>query len=196
MAFVPPDVSPGDVTTIPGQPYLNNPYVPVDETDANNFLLASRGVLTIDVLERFELYCTEFNLPGLTTNAPELENPFSRTVWTPDKLFFDELNVTFLVREDLKNWLILKDWMYGMAFPHDHKQFKNRILTQHDATLHIFGAQNLPILRVRYTNALPVRLGEIVFSSTDNQAEPKSSMVQFAYDTYIVEFPNRDQNVG
>ena len=41
-----------------------------------------------------------------------------------DKLDYDNLNITFLVDENLENYREIHGWLTGLGFPKDHSQFR------------------------------------------------------------------------
>src|ERR1700757_2219005 len=87
--------------------------VPTGTSNSNNFLQKSRGVLSIDAIKNFKLYCTKFNLPSIGTRSVEIQNPFAKNKFVGDHLEFQPLITDFLVREDLTDWTVLQEWLYG-----------------------------------------------------------------------------------
>ena len=49
-----------------------------------------------------------------------------------DKLTYGDLNVSFLVDENLNNYKELHDWLTGLGFPQSHSQFSSLLATGHD----------------------------------------------------------------
>ena len=49
-----------------------------------------------------------------------------------DKVTYQTLDVSFLVDENLNNYKEIHDWIIGLGFPQDHKQFKNLLGTSSD----------------------------------------------------------------
>ena len=49
-----------------------------------------------------------------------------------DKVTYSSLDVSFLVDENLNNYKEIHDWITGLGFPQDHKQFADVLGTSAD----------------------------------------------------------------
>jgi len=103
-----------------------------------------------------------------TQNTPMLDLPI-----IGEKLLFEPLEVTFIVDQQMKNYLAIDRWMRSEGPPDDDANFgsdstgsipqKNTAETNYqnnysDATLVILDSQNTPIVRVFFQDCFPVEL--------------------------------------
>jgi len=158
-------------------------FVPTSTQDANSFLLKSKAVLTIDAIERMQLYCTRFNLPTVSTRSVPVPTPFATLKMQGDHIVYEDLIVEFLVRQDLSNWIILQEWLVGLTRPESFKQAEDRELTYSDGTLYIMDASNNVTNTFRFINLCIEQLHGIEFE-VQSDPDPIKTNVIFTYDYY------------
>ena len=83
-------------------------------------------------LPTVEFFCQTANIPGITLGTADVETPLKNIPMPGDKLTYGDLNVSFLVDENLNNYKELHDWMTGLGFPEKHQQFVDLLATGHD----------------------------------------------------------------
>lgn len=83
-------------------------------------------------LPTVEFFCQTANVPSITLGTADVETPLKNIPIPGDKLVYGELNVSFLVDENLNNYKELHDWMTGLGFPEKHQQFTDLLATGHD----------------------------------------------------------------
>ena len=83
-------------------------------------------------LPTVEFFCQTANVPSVTLGTADVETPLKNIPMPGDKLTYGELNVSFLVDENLNNYKELHDWLTGLGFPQSHSQFSSLLATGHD----------------------------------------------------------------
>ena len=78
-------------------------------------------------LPKVEYFCTAVNVPGINADAGTLPTPFKDIPIIGDKLTYENLSITFIVDEYLENYISLHNWMTGIGFPKERKQFGRAI---------------------------------------------------------------------
>ena len=142
------------------------------------------------------------NLPGISfTGDAEVNSRFKSIAMIGDTLDYEDLNIEFLVNEDLSNYREIHDWMTGMGFPEKTPQFTEALkentstatsgdttstLTS-DATLTILTNKNNPKVNVRFRNCYPKALSALTFNAQTTDAEQLTASVTFKYDLYEFE---------
>ena len=62
-------------------------------------------------------FCNEANIPSMDLGVAE-QPTYLKNIPTPgDKIQFGDLNLRFLVDEDLKNYMEIQNWIRGLGFP-------------------------------------------------------------------------------
>ena len=129
-------------------------------------------------------FCQGVNLPGLTAGITIQPSPFVDIKRSGDKVEFEELNVRWVVDEDMESWISIFRWMQENSSTENTTQF-NSDTEFSDATLTILSNSNKPILRAVFKDCFPVSVGQIDFDSASEEA---SILVDatFSYTTYDI----------
>ena len=83
-------------------------------------------------LPTVEFFIQTANIPGITLGDTSLDTPLKDIPMPGDKVTYQSLDVSFLVDENLNNYKEIHDWMTGIGFPQDHKQFADVLGTGSD----------------------------------------------------------------
>ena len=141
--------------------------------------------------------------------------PFKDIPVLPDKVTFENLEITFLVDEKLQNYQELFNWIMSIGFPEDRAQFKSfrqEIVGQFptsqskinapsdtpkprtpdgamysDATLTILSNKNNPVLNVNFSNVYPVSLSALQYTNDQSDTQYMSATATFQYQLFKFE---------
>ena len=78
-------------------------------------------------LPKVEYFCTAVNIPGITLSSITQDTPLADIPLPGVKLSFAELEMSFLVDENLENYREIHGWMYGIGFPKSRTQFASLV---------------------------------------------------------------------
>lgn len=140
--------------------------------------LSSNGYnFSITKLPEVSFFCQEVQLPGMTLPTYDINTPLSVLPFAGEIINYDDLNIQFLVDENMSNYVAIYNWMIGLGFPEDNNQYSSFINSQDtgysrtnreysDATLTILGSNNNPVKTVKFIDVLPLNLSSMTFQST------------------------------
>lgn len=136
-------------------------------------------------------YCQTVSLPGVSTNAVEMQNPFSSTYRHGDKLNYESFTINAIVDEDLRVWEETYLWLLSLTKPDGFEQYavykgKKRQL-YFDGVLTINTNANNPNVRIKFRECHPVSLGSIKFNTADNAETIPTADIEFRYDSFEFE---------
>ena len=155
-----------------------------------------------------EYFTTEVNLPGIAFSGDAIMNTrYTAMPFMGDTINFSPLELQFIVQEDLSNWKEIYDWMTGIGFPKNNKQFETAInqgnednprpttgssranpsVLTTDATLTVLTNKNNAVLQVNFKNIYPTSLSGLPFDTKDEGATQLTASVTFNYDIYEIE---------
>ena len=80
---------------------------------------------SIAKLPKVEFFVSTVNIPGIQLGSGTQKTPLLDMPYPGDKLTYGDLNMTFLVDENLENYREIHGWLVGLGFPKDHTEFKN-----------------------------------------------------------------------
>ena len=103
------------------------------------------------------------------------------------KLDFDELSITFLVDERMRNWLEIFNWMRSTTQVEDFTEFAAANTHLTTANLIILNSNKNPKINVTFEGLYPRTLGSIDFTTTLMDPEPFQCTATFAYRNYNIE---------
>lgn len=148
-----------------------------------NKLTKNRGIFVIDKFPNTQISLFNFNIPGISLPAATQDSPFFTKPVYGDKLQFNNLFLNFTVSENLENWLEIFNWMYYLANPMEKKDID---LTYTTGTIIIMNSNNKPIFNINFIDIVPVSLGDLYFSETENESEDITASVVFEYEQYNI----------
>ena len=168
---------------------------------------------TINQLPKVEFFTVSANVPDITLADVVIPTPFKPIPVLGQNLTYGNLSLTFIVDEFLENYRELHEWLTGIGFPKDRKQFSefrsntsNRGVANltpktdvgavgksvadsamfSDATLTILSNKNNPIVEVRFSNLYPVSLGALEFNQSATDVEYLTVQADFTYQIYEI----------
>ena len=137
-------------------------------------------------------------LPTLTLGQFDLEDPFVKLPTPGTKLSFEPLDITFMVDEDMRNYLEIHDWLRGLGFPETFDQYGNLVRQNSvarsdatavfsDGTLMVLSSHQNANMRVVFEDMFPISLSDLSFDSTLTDVEYLKATVTFRYKLYTIE---------
>jgi hypothetical protein len=136
--------------------------------------------------------CQTANIPGIQLGAATQLTPRNAVPWPGDELAYEDLTATFIVDENLQNWLEIWKWMVGMSIARSHEEFKELIVSTEgmfsDINLMVLTNNMNPNFIVNFKYCWPTTLSEIRFDQTIVDEQPVVATVGFKYVTYDFTF--------
>ncbi len=165
-------------------------------------------------LPKVEYFTTACNIPGISLSSALQPTPLKDIPLPGDTVEFSDLEITFLVDENLENYREIHGWMYGIGFPKDRGQYsaliaanKDRFPTTgkdsqshdagkvkygatpigpifSDATLNVLTSKNTANIEVRFSDVFPTALSGLNFDQQADDVNYLSATVTFKYKIY------------
>jgi len=137
-------------------------------------------------------------LPTLTLGQFDLEDPFVKLPTPGTKLSFEPLDITFMVDEDMNNYLEIHNWLRGLGFPESYDQYGNLVRQNtnsrsdptavfSDGTLMILSSHQNANMRIVFEDLFPISLSDLSFDSTLADVDYLKATVTFRYKLYTIE---------
>ena len=153
-------------------------------------------MFTVQKLPELSFFCQQVVLPGIVLGAPEFGNPFATTPIPGEHLTYDQLQVQFLVDEQMANYKAIYYWLIGLGFPQGYDQYINFISDDErnligelaknysDGTLQILGSNNKVAQEIQFYDMFPVSIDSLMFQSTNQDVNYLVGNVTFRYGYY------------
>jgi hypothetical protein len=165
-------------------------------------------------LPKVEYFCTSVNIPGVSLSNVDIATPLKSIPVPGTILNYGDLEMSFLVDENLENYREIHGWLTGLGFPRDHKQAKTLVDAAKDrfpvvgksdavtdagkvtgspmplgpvfsdATLNVLTSKNTANIEVRFSDMFPVSLSALNFNQQANDVDYLSASVTMKYKIY------------
>ena len=184
------------MTTSTRKPPAERPGTPLDN---RNFLSPTGFKFGLKRSPGVAFFCNQANIPALDLGVAEQPTYLKDITIPGDKIQFGDLNLRFLVDEDLVNFMEIQNWIRGLGFPESLAEF-NELKDQailgpmgkstedvySDGTLQILSSNLVPKFQVVFSDLFPYSLSTVTFDATDTDIEYFTADVAFKYTIYEI----------
>jgi hypothetical protein len=151
-----------------------------------NPLLPTYYRFSIQRIPHTMYFCQSASLPTVTMSEVIMPTPFM-AIKSPSKMDFDELSITFIIDEEMKNWFEIFNWMRSTTNVENYEEFRPANTHLSTANLVILNSTKNPKINVTFEGLYPRTLGSVDFTSTLVDPEPFQCTATFAYRNYNIE---------
>jgi len=170
------------------------------QIDNRNFLSPTGFKFTLTRTPKVAFFCNQANIPDLNLGVA-VQPSYLKDIDTPgDKIVFGDLNLRFLVDENLENYMEIQNWIRGLGFPEKLSQFsdleesglvqgnylKDRQNIYSDGTLQVLTSSSIPNFQVSFKDLFPYSLSTLSFDATDTDIQYFTADVSFKYTIYNI----------
>jgi len=165
-----------------------------NQINNRNFLSGIGFKFNLGKYPKVDFYCNTARIPEITL-ATATQPSYLKDIDIPEnKLSFGDLTIQFLVDENLENYRIVHEWMYGLGFPETAQQFidvttdKDNIRDMKeqfaDGTLRILNSNFNEVAKVKFLDMFPVSLSSLDFDATQTDVNYFTAQATFKYTVY------------
>ena len=154
-------------------------------TDSQPTNLNQLNVVSFDVsfsrLPAVQYFCQRISLPTVVLGETNEPTPFLNLPIEGDTLTFEAMSLSFIVDEDLQNYISIYNWMTALGFPRDYAQFAilkepgaaNQTDSKYsDLTIVLHTNKSNPNYKIKFTDCFPTSLSSIQFDATPTGMDP------------------------
>ena len=177
------------------KPPADSPGTPLSN---RNFLSPVGFKFSLKRAPGVAFFCNQANIPSLDLGIAEQPTWLKNIDVPGDKIQFGDLDLRFLVDEDLVNYMELQRWIRGLGYPEDMDEFRKlegeAVMPSNfgnagdqiysDGTLQILSSNLVPAFQVVFTDLFPYTLSTVMFDATDTDIEYFTADVSFKYTIY------------
>lgn len=120
-------------------------------------------------------------IPTVSANRVQVGFQNSVTYMQDTNITFDPLNIQFLVDEDYKNYIYIKDWMMKSA-----EKEKPPMMFQ-DATLHVLSNKKTNNIRFKFYGLFPLNVSAGSYESSVSDTNALVGSATFSYQYFEIE---------
>jgi len=159
-----------------------------DRIQNRNFLAPNGFKLSLINFPKVSFFCQSANIPGISIPDITVANPFRDYSVAGTETEFEDLNVKFLVDEDMTNYSTIHKWLRktGLAENFD----TDRYPIEGNGILEILNSNWRPSIIVEFENLFPISLTPLDFDVTDQNVEYMVAQATFKYKIYRIKNKN------
>ena len=167
----------------------------------------------INQLPKVQYFTVAANIPGITLGEGVFNTPLKDIPLLGDKLTYEDLTITFIVDENLENYIEMHTWLTAIGFPKDRSQFREfrsetsnvktstrgeskdigdvkastpELSMTSDAVMTILTNKNNPVVECRFADFFPTSLSGLTYSQNQTDVEYLTATVNFKYTIYEI----------
>ena len=157
-----------------------------DRNPNTNYMAPNNFEITIDKLTKPSIGYTivQCSVPSFDIGRAETAFSTRNVPLHADKINYGDLNVTFLVDENLDNYIELHDWMLAQVIQNDEydKDYKRR-----DIKIIINSSHNNKVRTVTLRGAFPTNISEISLDSQITDIGYATCQATFAFAYFSID---------
>jgi len=163
-----------------------------------NYLSPVGFKFILDHAPKTDFFCNSANIPGINLGVAIQPNYLKMIDHPGDMLTFEDLSLTFLVDENLENYMEIQNWMRGLGFPESIQQFmdyqdeykkgkfNDNFPEQSEATLEILNSNYKPQAKVKFKGVFPFSLTTLQFDARERDYTYFTATATFKYTIYNI----------
>ena len=165
-------------------------------------------------LPTVEFFIQSANIPGISIGTATVPTPLYDYPVPGDEITFQDLDISFLVDENLTNYKELHDWISGLGFGKNHQQYADLQATAEDrfpgsskgslvagveipaplseggiysdATLTVLNSKNIAVTEIRFQNVFPTSIGSLSYDVQASDVDYLKAQASFSYINYDI----------
>ena len=146
---------------------------------------------------KVDFFSNSAKIPGITLGNLSIGNYLKPIDLPGDNIDFEDLTLSFVVDEDLENYLAIHNWIYGLGYPESVSEFQELITKADgtrddkeqfsDGTLAILNSNFNVSARVKFKDIYPYALSALEFTASDQDYTYFTATATFKYLLYTIE---------
>lgn len=161
-----------------------------------NFLSPVGFKFSLTKEPKIAFYCNSARIPEISLSLTE-QPTYLKTIDIPGgKITYGDLVLTFLVDEDMENYITIHKWLTGLGFPESTEQYKDLVTNEDnlqnekrefsDGSLYILDNNFNTNIIVKFKDLFPISLSALDFNATQTDVQYFTSEVTLRYTIFNI----------
>lgn len=156
-----------------------------------NYLSTGGFEIKISRLPNVEFFSQKMQLPSVTTSSVEVQTPLRSFYNEPDHIEFGNFDLSFIIDENMKNYIEIFDWLVGLTSPDNLKQHANLKNSKEglksDVSVMLLNSHKNPNMKFTFINAFPLSLTPVSLDIAQTDVQYAEATVTMRYDSFTIE---------
>ena len=139
-----------------------------------------RAIIADEKAREYDYFVQTTNIPSISVSPAPAPYKNRRTKFPGETVDYSPLNFTFIVSEDLKNYLYIHDWLLKTRNEDDKDEWFK------DITIHSLTNNKRVNVDVVFRGCFPTSLSDITFESNVSDTDPVVVSATFEYEYFEI----------
>jgi hypothetical protein len=176
------------------------------QVDNRNYLSPIGFLFILEKARKVSYLCQSASIPPFTVGSIDIPTGGLARFPVDGNAVYSDLEVQFLVDEDLTNYMQIHNWMRALGTPSefDERQVWKGVRSRgrednplySDATLQVLNNNNLHNFDVVFKDLFPAELSTLQFNVTMSENDYMIATATFKYSTYEIRKPNSTTKIS
>ena len=161
-----------------------------------NFLAPVGFKFTLAKYPKVDFFSNSARIPEISLGTA-VQPSYLKDIDIPgEKLTYGDLNIRFLVDENMQNYMAMHNWLKGIGFPETPQQFADQTTNVDgvrdplevfsDGSLHILNSNFQDVAIVKFQDLFPFGLTSLEFDATETDINYFTAEVVMRYTVYNI----------
>jgi hypothetical protein len=155
-----------------------------------NYLSPLEFIIVVKRLPNVQFFTQRTTIPSISVAPVDHPTPFKPVYETGDRLNYGDLNFSFIVDEDMSNYIEVFNWIKGLSFPENFDQYKNLENSTNgirsDISIKVLNSHKNPTIQIDYFDCFPTDLSDVVLDTTQTDVMHPEATVTFRYNYFEI----------
>ena len=159
-----------------------------------NFLSPVGFKFSLAKFPKITFFCNSALIPEITLGTYQQPSYLKNIDVPGEKLTYGDLEIRFLVDENMENYISVYNWLKGLGFPESTQQFADLNKDKEgirdpkqafcDGTLSILNSNYREVAKVKFNDLFPTSLTSLDFDATNTDVQYFTAEATFKYTIY------------
>ena len=155
-----------------------------------NYLSPLEFIIVVKRLPNVQFFTQRTTIPSVSASTIPHPTPFNQVFETGDRLNYTDLSFSFIIDEDMSNYIEVFNWIKGITFPENFGQYTNIENSQEglrtDISIKVLNSHKNPTVQIDYYDCFPTDLSDVVLDTTQTDVVYPEATVTFRYNYFEI----------
>ena len=156
-----------------------------------NYLSTGGFDIKVSRLPNVEFFAQKLLLPGVSANPVTTDTPLRSFYSVPDHIRFADFDLSFIIDENMNNYIEIFDWLKGIGTPDNLDQYRILEASKEglvsDISVILLNSHKNPNIRFNFINAFPIGLTPVSLDMSQQDVQYAEATVTMRYDAFTIE---------
>ena len=158
----------------------------------SNFLTGVGFQFQLIKYPKVSFFCQSATVPGISLSVANQATRYNYVPHPGDEISFEDLNVQFIVDENMSNYITVHNWIRKLGHPYSSQDIQElpgedlEDKTYSDGVLFVLDSNFRKKFKIVFNDLFPTSIGALTFQSTATDVQYFTVDVSFKYTIYDI----------